>query len=104
MQENFYTLRSIVAEKISHVSDPELNISLTELGLIYNISFEDKKAIVEMTLTSMGCPLFSVMENDIKDACTSIDGIDEAEIKLVFDPPWDMRMVSPNAQAELGIA
>jgi metal-sulfur cluster biosynthetic enzyme len=103
MDKKFYTLRPQIAEKISKVTDPELYISLTDLGLIYNIFIEDKKATIEMTLTSMGCPLFHIMENDIKDACTSIDGVDEAEVKLVFDPPWSMQMVSPNAQAELGI-
>jgi len=103
MKDTFFTLRPKIAEKISQVTDPELNISLTELGLIYSIFIEDKKTTIEMTLTSMGCPLFHVMENDIKEACTSIEGVDEVEVKLIFDPPWSMQMVSPNAQAELGI-
>ena len=96
-------MRAAVATALKDVLDPELFVSIVDLGLLYNIRIEKKTAIIEMTLTTMGCPLFGVLEEDIKRKSTSIDGITDAEVKLVFDPPWDIRMVSPEAQAQLGI-
>jgi len=94
-----------INEKLLNVMDPELNISIVDLGLIYDIKINKKKVIITMTLTTMGCPLISMIEKDIKDKITSL-GINEIDITidLTFDPPWSMEKMSEKAKAMLGIS
>ncbi len=96
---------------LDNVLDPELNLSITDLGLIYEITVqepvEDTAAPgvhILMTLTTLGCPLFNVIESDIKKQLVMI-GVpeDKIEIELTFDPPWSMDRMSENAKAMLGI-
>ena len=96
-------LRSQIAQQLSLVLDPELFISIVDLGLIYNIYISDQKAIIVMTLTTIGCPLFGVLEKEIKERVSSLESINEVELELIFDPPWSMQMISPKALAELGM-
>lgn len=93
-----------VKEALENVLDPELGISIVDLGLIYDISVKQRKAHITMTLTTLGCPLFHVIESDIKNTITAL-GIpsDNIEIELVFDPPWNMDMMSEHAKAVIGI-
>ena len=86
------------------VMDPELNISIVDLGLIYGIKINKKKVVITMTLTTMGCPLISMIEKDIKDKIGSL-GVKESDITidLTFDPPWSMEKMSEKAKAMLGI-
>lgn len=86
------------------VMDPELNISIMDLGLIYKIKIEKNKVHILMTLTSMGCPLFGTIEEDIKFLLSKI-GLKEnqIEIELTFDPPWSLDKMSENGKAILGI-
>lgn len=103
------SLRTLVADALYDVIDPELGVSVVDLGLIYNIFIKDiqqtnqTRAVIEMTLTTIGCPLFGVIERDVKEKVLSVERISEAELTLTFDPPWDTRMISPQAQAELGL-
>lgn len=92
-----------VMNKLSEVLDPELNISIVDLGLVYKVEVGAKVKIT-MTLTTMGCPLIATIEEDIKQRLKEI-GIDEKKIKveLTFDPPWSMEKMSPRAKAMLGI-
>ena len=93
-----------IKNKLTEVMDPELNISIVDLGLIYQIKVIKNKVKVIMTLTTVGCPLFSLIENDIKDKIKEL-GIKEENIilDLTFDPPWTMEMVSKKGKAMLGI-
>lgn len=93
-----------INEKLLSVMDPELNISIVDLGLIYDIKIDKKKVTITMTLTTMGCPLISMIEKDIKDRIVSL-GISENDIviDLTFDPPWSMEKMSEKAKAMLGI-
>lgn len=95
--------KSRVMEKLQDVLDPELYISIVDLGLVYDITEEKGTAKITMTLTTMGCPLFSVLEQDIKDRVKEIDGIKEVEVELVFDPPWSMERLTERARAMMGI-
>lgn len=102
----------ITKETIEHalmdVMDPELGISIVDLGLIYEINVngeeENEKVHIVMTLTTLGCPLFNVIETDMR---TQIVGAgikpDNLEIELVFEPPWSMDRMSESAKAMLGI-
>lgn len=80
-------------------------MSIIDLGLIYDIKVTgEKKVKITMTLTSLGCPLYSVIEEEIKSHINTL-GVNEKdiEITLTFDPPWTMERMSENAKAMLGI-
>ncbi len=93
-----------IREKLSEVMDPELNISIVDLGLIYKIKINKNKVKIIMTLTTVGCPLFSLIESQIKDKIKKL-GIKEENIslELTFDPPWTMEKMSKKGKAMLGI-
>lgn len=93
-----------VVSALSEVMDPELNVSIIDLGLVYDVIIKPGKVKIIMTLTTIGCPLFSIIEDEIKNKVQSL-GVKEKhiEIKLVFDPPWSMEKMSKKARAILGI-
>lgn len=94
-----------IKSKLSEVLDPELNISIVDLGLVYEIHIDKKNNIkILMTLTTLGCPLFGTIEQDIKSKLKEL-GVDERQVKieLVFEPPWSMDRMSESAKAMLGI-
>ncbi len=95
-----------VEEKLLEVMDPELNISIVDLGLVYYITVDEKNKVVTitMTLTTIGCPLISLIEQEVKNKLKEI-GVDEKNVKidLTFDPPWSMDKISPRGKAMLGI-
>jgi metal-sulfur cluster biosynthetic enzyme len=93
-----------VKSKLSEVLDPELNISIVDLGLVYKVEIIKKTVKVTMTLTTIGCPLIATIEEEIKKKVEEI-GIDRKNVKvsLTFDPPWSMEKMSPKAKAILGI-
>ena len=94
-----------IKNKLSEVMDPELNISIVDLGLIYKIKINKNKVKIIMTLTTVGCPLFSLIESQIKDKIKEL-GIKEENIslELTFDPPWTMEKMSEKGKAMLGIS
>lgn len=96
---------SHIKEKLKEVIDPELDISIVDLGLVYQVEFPDEKNIkIIMTLTSMGCPLFSTIHSDIYKALESLGYTpDTIEVELTWDPPWNESMMSDEAKAEIGI-
>ena len=94
-----------IKEQLAQVLDPELNISIVDLGLVYDIKIhEDNKVIITMTLTTMGCPLFETIEQDVKSVLKQINIPEESvKLELTFDPPWSMEKMSERAKAMLGI-
>lgn len=90
-------------EKLAEVQDPEMNISIVELGLVYDVKVIKSKAIVTMTLTSLGCPLFPVIEFSVKQKLKEIKGISDVQIILTFDPPWSFDKMSKEARIVLGV-
>ena len=93
-----------ILEKLEEVMDPELHISIVDLGLIYDVTFDSDNVIILMTLTTMGCPLFDTIQEDMMFSMSKL-GIEEKNItiKLTFDPPWSMDRMSERAKAMLGI-
>lgn len=91
--------------KLNEVFDPELNISIVDLGLVYNVIIEKaNKVKILMTLTTIGCPLISVIEDEIKNKISELGFKKEnIIIDLTFDPPWNMEKMSKKAKALLGI-
>ncbi len=95
-------LKEIITEKLKKVIDPELNISIIDLGLVYDIKVNKKnEAKITMTLTTIGCPLFPVIENNIKSALKDLK-LKNIEIALTFDPPWSMDKMSETSKHMLG--
>lgn len=93
-----------VKDKLGDVMDPELYMSITDLGLVYNVTVENDKVHILMTLTSLGCPLYDTIQDEIYHQLEMI-GVkqDQIEIELTFDPPWSMDLMSERAKAMLGI-
>jgi len=94
----------LVREALKDVFDPELRMSIMELGLVYDVSIEDGTVRVVYTLTSPGCPLGPVIDGQIKDAVMDLPGVKEVASELTFNPPWDPRtMASDDVRMQLGI-
>jgi metal-sulfur cluster biosynthetic enzyme len=94
--------KSVIMKKLKEVNDPELNISIVDLGLVYNVEIIKTGVVVTMTLTTIGCPLFSLIEQEIYNKLHTI-GLSNVKITLTFDPPWTMEKMSEKAKAKLGI-
>ena len=94
-----------VTEKLKTIIDPELNINIVDLGLIYGISIDQEKGEVEvtMTLTSPGCPLSFVFEEWIPDAVKKVAGVKTVRINLVWEPAWDPDKMTDDTKESLGI-
>ena len=91
-------------EALQNVFDPELRISIMELGLVYDVSIEGGKVHVTYTLTSPGCPLGPVIDGQIHDVLMDLPGVKEVVPELTFNPPWDPRtMASDEVKMQLGI-
>ena len=96
--------KTAVVKKLSSVIDPELNISIVDLGLVYDVKTKNNSIKIKMTLTTMGCPLFSIIESEIKSKLRELGFKEnEIEIELTFDPPWSIERMSPAARAILGL-
>tara|TARA_Y100000992_G_scaffold122777_1_gene80421 strand:+ start:3069 stop:3374 length:306 start_codon:yes stop_codon:yes gene_type:complete len=97
-------LKETIINEIKKIYDPEIPVNIYELGLIYKIEIKDNnKAIIEMTLTSPNCPVAESLPKMVKDNILKIDGIDDVELKLVWEPPWDKDKMSEAAKLELNL-
>ena len=91
-------------EKLSLVMDPEINLSIVELGLVYDIEYDDGDVLVTMTLTSPGCPLGPVIRGEAYAKLKEIPGVKDVDVQIVWSPPWDPRtMASEDVKMQLGI-
>jgi metal-sulfur cluster biosynthetic enzyme len=94
----------LVREKLVDVFDPELRMSIVELGLIYDVRVEDGNVKVIYTLTSQACPLGPIIDGQIQNILADLPGVKEIETDLTFNPPWDPRtMASDDVKMQLGI-
>ncbi len=92
-----------VRNALKGVKDPELNLDLVVLGLIYDIEVDEAKADVVMSLTSPMCPVAGEIVEQATQAVLGVEGIDEADVQLTFDPPWTPERISPLIRASLGL-
>lgn len=81
--------RMKVREFLKTVEDPEFEIDIVNLGLIYDIQVIDSRVVITMTLTSMGCPTAPLIEDRVKKAAKLVEGVTDVDIEWTFDPPWD---------------
>ncbi|MDQ3246847.1 MAG: SUF system Fe-S cluster assembly protein [Pseudomonadota bacterium] len=97
-------LQASVVEALKSIYDPEIPVDIYELGLIYDVAVdEDGDAVVTMTLTTPHCPVAESMPQEVELRVLSVPGIRDAEVKLVWDPPWDPSRMSDEARLELGM-
>ncbi len=94
--------REDVMEVLRQVEDPELGMDIVDLGLVYEAEVEDAKAKVLYSLTSMGCPAGPLIAQDIDSAVRQVEGIEDVELELTFDPPWTPDRMSDDAKFILG--
>jgi metal-sulfur cluster biosynthetic enzyme len=85
------------------VKDPELNVNVVDLGLVYSVQSHDDQVDVEMTLTSPACPVGPEILRNAVTALEKIEGISKANVKLVMSPPWSPDKMSDEARDELGM-
>ena len=85
------------------VKDPELNVNIVDLGLVYTVGTNEDQVDVEMTLTSPACPAGPQILRDAVTALEKLEGVAKANVKLVMNPPWTPERMSDAARDELGI-
>ena len=91
-------------EKLREVKDPELDMSIVDLGLVYGIDYDDGEVMVTMTLTSPGCPLGPVIRGEAYAKLREVPGVQDVDVQIVWSPPWDPRtMASEDVRMALGI-
>ncbi|GAB1454408.1 hypothetical protein MASR2M47_44640 [Draconibacterium sp.] len=92
----------LIINNLKEVYDPEIPVNVYDLGLIYNVDIEDNNVNILMTLTAPGCPVVDILVDDITAAARAVEGVENVNVELTFDPPWDKSMMSEEARLELG--
>jgi metal-sulfur cluster biosynthetic enzyme len=92
-----------VLEALKNVFDPELGINIVDLGLVYEVHAEDGKVHIEYTLTTMGCPIGPLIEQQMNQLVAALPGVEEFSAEMVLRPPWSPEMMSDEAKAALGV-
>lgn len=93
-----------ITEKLKLVLDPELGVSIVDLGLIYGITVSPEGVCtITMTLTTIGCPLFGQIQKEIEDRVMEIDAIEDVKVDLTFDPVWTADKMTEEARIQLGL-
>ena len=89
--------------ELKEIPDPELDISIVDLGLIYGVKVDKKGRVdVKMTLTTMGCPLFELIAGPVQEKLKKLQGVSEVFVDLTFEPPWSPDKMSEEAKVKLG--
>ena len=97
-------LKEKIISEIKKIYDPEIPVNIFELGLIYKIEVnDDKKVLIEMTLTSPNCPVAESLPNSVKENILKIEEVNDVNLKLVWDPPWTKEKMSEAAKLELNL-
>ena len=94
--------REEVFEALRVVEDPELGMDIVELGLLYDVAVHGSKVHVTYSLTSMGCPVGPMIEQQITETVAEMDGVENVESELTWDPPWSPEKMSDDAKFVLG--
>jgi metal-sulfur cluster biosynthetic enzyme len=95
-------IREDVVEALRGVEDPELGMDIVDLGLMYDVEVDGPKVKVIYTLTSMGCPVGPMIDEQIGEVTRAVPGVEEVETELTWDPPWSPEKMSDDAKFILG--
>ncbi|MFW6376797.1 MAG: 1,2-phenylacetyl-CoA epoxidase subunit PaaD [archaeon] len=90
-----------IADALSDVEDPEMPISVLDLGLVYGVTVEDGRATVDLTLTYTGCPARDLLQESVRRAVADLEGVEDAEVRLVWQPEWTVEMVTEDGKDQL---
>lgn len=92
-----------IRKALRQVKDPEMNLDLVVLGLIYDVQIEDGHVDVTMSLTSPACPVAGQLVEQARTAVENVDGVESADVELTFSPPWTAERIPPTIRAALGL-
>ena len=102
--KNFLELESKIMDALKNVFDPEIPVSIYDMGMIYKISVgEDSVAHIIMTVTAPNCPVADTLPVEVHNKVKEIEGIKDVDVQMTFDPPWNENMMSDAAKLELGL-
>ena len=90
-----------VREALRQIIDPEIGCNIVDLGLIYHIAIADGVVKVKMTLTTPGCPMHDSISWGVKNALLSLEGVSDADVEVVWDPPWHPSMMTEQGRIAL---
>ena len=96
-------LKEKVIAEIKKIYDPEIPVNIYELGLIYDIIVNNSEVMVKMTLTTPNCPVAESLPKEVKEGAMQVEGIEDVDLELVWDPPWNKDMMSEAAKLELNL-
>ena len=103
LQNNIMELKEKIIDEIKKIYDPELPVNIYDLGLIYDVKVEENKAKIKMTLTTPNCPVAESLPKEVKEGAMQVEGIEDVDLELVWDPPWSKDMMSDAAKLELNL-
>jgi metal-sulfur cluster biosynthetic enzyme len=92
-----------VLDALRQVVDPELNCNIVDLGLVYDVQVQGPKVTVKMTLTTPGCPMHESIAWGVQHALLGLDGVEDAQVELVWEPPWNPAMMTDEGRRALGM-
>ena len=96
-------LKEKIIDEIKKIYDPELPVNIYDLGLIYDVQVNKKKVKIKMTLTTPNCPVAESLPKEVKEGAMQVEGIEDVDLELVWDPPWSKDMMSDAAKLELNL-
>ncbi|MGO8701346.1 MAG: metal-sulfur cluster assembly factor [Limisphaerales bacterium] len=96
-------LEDLIWAELKQCFDPEVPLNIVDLGLVYSVTVNGTQAYVKMTLTSPGCHLGGQIAGDVQERILALDPIEEANVELVWDPPWHQSMISAQGRKSLGL-
>lgn len=92
----------LVKKTLRQVQDPELGLNIVDLGLVYDVEVDDGQVHIKMTLTSPGCPAGPEIMTDAESVVRMLDGVEDVEVELVWEPFWTPERIDPRVRAFLG--
>ena len=92
-----------IRETLKHVYDPEIPVNVVDLGLIYDIQVDEGNVFVQMTLTAPGCGMGPMIAQQAEWAVSEVEGVEDVEVEMTFDPPWSPDLISEDGKKLLGL-
>ena len=97
-------LKERIIEHLRTIYDPEIHVNIYDLGLIYRLDIDDEGTVdVDMTLTTPGCPIAHSFPGQVEQKIKAVDGVNQATVNLVWDPPWSRDKMTMEVQLDLGM-
>lgn len=92
----------LVRQALREVKDPELDLNIIDLGLVYDVEVDDGNVRIEMTLTSPGCPAGPMITNDAHTVLKALEGVKDVNVEIVWEPYWTPEKIEPKVRAMMG--